>query len=160
MSTRYCSFLRVARVGSRREWYGVVELSKAEVHHCKALWGDSEAKVADALGLALLWPQVNHTVMGWCSTYLLFGGRAGSGGGAGFNSPHWISCCATQLRVTLDKLFNLIYKMGGTNKTWLLEPSWGLNEMNMYLANFQEMIAIIFCSWYFIALMFQIWPYF
>lgn len=37
VSTRYCSFLRVARVGSRRECYGVVELSKAEVHHCKAL---------------------------------------------------------------------------------------------------------------------------
>lgn len=70
-------------------------------------------------------------VMG-SSIYLPFGGRAGSGRGAGFNSPDWISCCAIQLRVTLDKLFNLLYKMGGTNETCLLEPLWGLNEMNMY----------------------------
>lgn len=37
VNTSYCSFLRVAKVGSKREWYWIVELSKAEVHHCKAL---------------------------------------------------------------------------------------------------------------------------
>lgn len=56
-----------------------------------------------------------HTPVLWRKGSVVEGAQASA-------DPDWISCPAPYLRVTLGKLLKLIYKMGGTNKTYLLGP--------------------------------------